>query len=64
MKKFPFNIIFLLIFFSANLYAQDFSLYNPSNDISFSAYDEGAMPRYNPAVLILTQAECQCEFVS
>jgi protease-4 len=54
MKKISFlTLFFLLIFFSANLYAQDFNLYNPSNEMYlFSAYDEGANAfRYNPAVL-------------
>lgn len=53
MKKISFLTFFLLIFFTADFYAQDFNLYNPSNEIYlFSAYDEGANAfRYNPAVL-------------
>ncbi len=54
MKKISIlTLFFLLIFFTADSYAQDFNLYNPSNEIFlFSAYDEGANAfRYNPAVL-------------
>ena len=54
MKKISFlTLFFLLIFFTADSFAQDFNLYNPSNEIYlFSAYDEGANAfRYNPAVL-------------
>lgn len=38
---------------TANIYSQDFNLFNPSNEIYlFSAYNEGADAfRYNPAVL-------------
>src|SRR4030095_10335034 len=46
-------LVFFLFIFSYNIKSQDFSLYNPSNELYlFSAYDEGANAfRYNPAVL-------------
>ena len=54
MKKNPLlHALIFLIGFSANSFAQDFNLLNPSNELYlFSAYDEGANAfRYNPAVL-------------